>query len=61
MKRLGIAAMVIAAGLVLRLTGYEAGLPYPLVKYGGSGLWGMMVFWLLAALLPDQPIRRLAV
>ncbi len=61
MKRLAIAAMVIVAGLVLRLTGYEAGLPYPLVKYGGSGLWGMMVFWLLAALLPNQSVRRIAV
>lgn len=60
-KRLAVAGIVIVAGLVLRLTGYEAGLPYPLVKYGGSGLWGMMVFWLVAALFPDRSVRRVAV
>ncbi|QFY62360.1 DUF2809 domain-containing protein [Rhizobium grahamii] len=35
---------VIAAGLVLRRFGYEIGLPFLVVKYGGSMLWGAMVY-----------------
>jgi len=58
--RLGIALGIIACGLTLRLGGYEIGLPYVLVKYGGSTLWGAMVFFLLAVLLPRQPLARLA-
>lgn len=58
-RRLAIALLVIACGLLLRLTGYEIGLPYVLVKYGGSGLWGMMVFWLLAAVMTRQPLLRI--
>ncbi len=59
-RRLGIALAIIACGLGLRLGGYEIGLPYFLVKYGGSTLWGGMVFFLIAMLLPRQPIARLA-
>lgn len=59
-RRLVISLLVIACGLTLRLTGYEIGLPYFLVKYGGSLLWGTMVFWLVGALLPHQPVVRLA-
>ncbi|QEE47549.1 DUF2809 domain-containing protein [Rhizobium sp. WL3] len=59
-RRLGIAVGIIACGLALRLGGYEIGLPYLLVKYGGSTLWGAMVFFLLATLLPRQPLVRLA-
>ena len=61
MRRLGIALAIIACGVGLRLGGYEIGLPYFLVKYGGSTLWGGMVFFLLAALLPHQPLGRLAI
>jgi hypothetical protein len=59
-RRLGIAFGVIACGLVLRLTGYQIGLPYVLVKYGGSTLWGMMVFWLVGVLMPGGRIKWLA-
>ncbi|MGF0540516.1 DUF2809 domain-containing protein [Agrobacterium sp. ES01] len=59
-RRFAISLTIIACGLVLRLTGYEIGLPYFFVKYGGSLLWGMMVFWLLAMLLPSRSIRRVA-
>jgi hypothetical protein len=59
-RRLGIAVGIIACGLALRLGGYEIGLPYLLVKYGGSTLWGAMVFFVLATLLPRQPLARLA-
>lgn len=59
-RRLGIALAIIACGVVLRLGGYDIGLPYLLVKYGGSTLWGAMVFFLLATLLSRQPLVRLA-
>ncbi|MQB21088.1 DUF2809 domain-containing protein [Agrobacterium tumefaciens] len=42
--------LVILAGLALRRYGYTIGLPFLIVKYGGSVLWGGMVY-LLAALL----------
>lgn len=42
--------LVILAGLALRRYGYTIGLPFIVVKYGGSVLWGAMVY-LLAALL----------
>ncbi|WP_244551962.1 DUF2809 domain-containing protein [Rhizobium sp. RU33A] len=61
MRRLGIALAIIACGVALRLGGYEIGLPYFLVKYGGSTLWGGMVFFLFATLLPRQPLGRLAI
>lgn len=43
-------ALTIACGLALRHFGYEAGLSFAVVKYGGSVLWGTMVYWLLAAI-----------
>ncbi|PYB71458.1 DUF2809 domain-containing protein [Rhizobium wuzhouense] len=52
--RLLAALATIAVGITLRLTGYEVGLPYGLVKYGGSMLWGAMVFLLVAAALPRR-------
>lgn len=51
LRRLMLALIVIACGVTLRLAGYQAGLPYFLVKYGGSLLWGMMVFWLIGSVL----------
>ncbi|MBB4954173.1 putative membrane protein [Agrobacterium vitis] len=39
------------AGLSLRHFGYQAGLPFIIVKYGGSLLWGAMVYLLVAVLL----------
>ncbi|PDS28146.1 DUF2809 domain-containing protein [Rhizobium phaseoli] len=38
---------VIVAGLILRGFGYAAGLPFVIVKYGGSALWGAMVYLLV--------------
>ncbi len=43
--------VIIAAGLALRRFGYDLGLPFVVVKYGGSVLWGAMVYCLLASLL----------
>ncbi|ANL46429.1 hypothetical protein AMC87_CH01734 [Rhizobium phaseoli] len=39
---------VIVSGLMLRGFGYAAGLPFVVVKYGGSALWGAMVYLLVA-------------
>lgn len=45
------AVAVIACGLALRRWGYDAGLPFVVVKYGGSILWGGMVYLLMAMLI----------
>lgn len=39
---------IIVCGLALRLYGLGLGLPVFVVKYGGSMLWGAMVFFLAA-------------
>lgn len=50
--------LTIAGGLVLRQFGYAAGFPFAVVKYGGSILWGAMVYWLLAAIIvASRPFR----
>jgi hypothetical protein len=55
--RIGAALVVIAAGLTLRRYGFGLGLPAPVVKYGGSVLWGTMVFFLVAMVAGGQ-LRR---
>ena len=40
--------LLIFLGLALRGFGFGLGLPALIVKYGGSVLWGMMVFFLVA-------------
>lgn len=59
-RRLMTAGFVILCGLTLRLTGYDIGLPYVLVKYGGSFLWGMMVLWIVGAILYGRSILVIA-
>lgn len=49
--RAGLALVVIACGLSLRLYGFPLGLPAFVVKYGGSLLWATMVFLLIGVLL----------
>ena len=46
--RAGLCAAVIVSGLALRRYGLGLGLPAAIVKYGGSVLWGTMVFFLVA-------------
>lgn len=50
--RAGLALVVIACGLSLRLYGFPLGLPAFVVKYGGSLLWATMVFLLVGVLPP---------
>ena len=38
----------IIAGLTIRFT--PLGLPSPIVKYGGSMLWALMIYWIVSAL-----------
>jgi hypothetical protein len=46
--RTGLCLAIIACGLALRGWGPGFGLPAFVVKYGGSTLWGTMVFFLVA-------------
>lgn len=48
--RLAALLFVIALGLAIRRFGYAVDLPFVVVKYGGSALWGAMVYLLLAFL-----------
>lgn len=50
--------IVIAAGVGVRLL--PLGLPREVVKYGGSVLWGAMVYGLAAFVRPAAPVGRLA-
>jgi hypothetical protein len=51
---------VIVCGLALRKFGLGLGLPSVLVKYGGSMLWGTMVFFLVAIAAPGRSRWRMA-
>ncbi len=51
---------IIVSGLALRWLGLRLGLPGFLVKYGGSVLWGMMVYFLVAIAAPRLPPGRIA-
>ena len=52
--------LIIVCGLALRKFGLGLGLPFVLVKYGGSMLWGTMVLFLVAIAAPGQSRWRMA-
>jgi hypothetical protein len=52
--------LIIVCGLALRKFGLGLGLPSPLVKYGGSMLWGTMLFFLAAIAASGQSRWRIA-
>ena len=52
MLRASVCLGIIAAGLALRRFGPGLGIPGFIVKYGGSALWGAMVFFLVAIASP---------
>lgn len=60
-RRAALAATsaVLLAGLALRGVGPGLGLPFASTKYGGSILWGAMVYGVLATLMPTAPRARL--
>ncbi len=59
--RAGLCLTVIACGLALRGWGLGLGLPAFVVKYGGSMLWGAMVFFLVAMAASHLSRTRIAV
>jgi Protein of unknown function (DUF2809) len=50
--RAGLCLAIILSGLALRRFGLGLGVPAIVVKYGGSILWGAMVFFLVAVAMP---------
>ncbi|MGY3621209.1 ribosomal maturation YjgA family protein [Bradyrhizobium sp. USDA 10063] len=58
--RISLCLSIIIAGLALRGFGLRAGLPAFVVKYGGSLLWGTMVFFLVATAAAGWSRRTVA-
>ena len=58
--RLCLCVSIVACGLTLRAIGFRLGLPAFVVKYGGSLLWGTMVFFLVALIAPGLPRKTMA-
>jgi hypothetical protein len=58
--RAGLCLAIIACGLALRGWGFGFGLSAFVVKYGGSVLWGTMVFFLVAIAAPTLSRPRIA-
>jgi hypothetical protein len=54
----GIGAVIVAAGLGVRLA--PLGLPAVVVKYGGSTLWALMIYWVLSSLMQKWPLVLIA-
>ena len=48
----------VCAGLAIRFA--PLGLPQFVVKYGGSMLWALMIYWIVSALLPAQRLLAAA-
>jgi hypothetical protein len=51
---------IVISGLALRRIGFGLGWPAIIVKYGGSMLWGAMVFFLVAIAAPRRSRRYVA-
>ena len=51
--------LTIIVGLVLRRV--PLGLPFVVVKFGGSMLWAAMIYWILAAIKPTASTEGIAV
>ena len=59
-RALAATLAVVLIGLALRRFGPGLGLPFALTKYGGSVLWGAMVYGVLVILAPTAPRGRIA-
>jgi signal transduction histidine kinase len=59
-RALAATALVVLAGLLLRLWGPGVGLPFAVTKVGGSVLWGAMVYGIAAVSRPAARPGRLA-
>lgn len=58
--RAALCLAVIACGIALRGWGFGLGLPAFVVKYGGSALWGTMVFLLVEMAASTRSRPRIA-
>ena len=58
--RASLTVTIIVLGLALRRLGLGLGIPASIVKYGGSILWGAMVFFLVAVARPRFSRLRIA-
>ena len=54
----GLALGAVVLGLGVRFL--HLGLPWVVVKYGGSMLWAVLIFWIFSALIPQWPPVRVA-
>ena len=55
---LALMAVTMIGGLVIRF--FPLGLPLSVVKYGGSMLWALMIYWMVSAFLPSWRLRAVA-
>lgn len=55
---LSVAVLTVLAGLSVRFA--PLGLPWVVMKYGGSALWAMMIYWVLALVWPKSNAVALA-
>lgn len=50
--------MTMIVGLAIRFA--HLGLPASIVKYGGSALWAMMIYWIASSILTSWRVKYLA-
>jgi hypothetical protein len=50
--------LTVIAGLAIRFA--PLGLPHFIVKYGGSMLWALMIYWIVSTLLPARRLLTVA-
>ena len=55
---LALKAVTMITGLVIRFAHF--GLPPVIVKYGGSMLWALMIYWIVSSLLPSLRLCAVA-
>jgi Protein of unknown function (DUF2809) len=58
--RICLCLAIVVSGLALRRFGFGLGLPAIIVKFGGSILWGSMVFFIVAIAAPRLSGRNAA-
>jgi Protein of unknown function (DUF2809) len=59
LKYVGLGVVTLVVGLLVRFA--PLGLPWFVVKYGGSTMWALMVYWTLAFIWPRSKVGWLAV
>jgi len=57
-QSLGLMCITVVAGMTVRFV--PLGLPACIVKYGGSMLWALMIYWVATAVLGARPIIAVA-